>query len=99
MKKDLCQEMNPPKFELTDDMSNLSFLNDASVLHNLRARYSHMMIYVSLNCIHVEHTVTRTFDSQTVSPIIVLQYSILFVRNFFRQPEIAKSWNPPSRLD
>lgn len=38
--------MNPPKFEKTEDMSNLTFLNDASVLHNLRARYGAMLIYV-----------------------------------------------------
>ena len=46
LKKDLVQEMNPPKFEKTEDMSNLTFLNDASVLHNLRARYGAMLIYV-----------------------------------------------------
>ncbi|CAJ0577938.1 unnamed protein product, partial [Mesorhabditis spiculigera] len=45
LKKELIQEMNPPKFEKTEDMSNLSFLNDASVLHNLRARYAAMLIY------------------------------------------------------
>lgn len=38
--------MNPPKFEKTEDMANLTFLNEASVLHNLRARYVNMMIYV-----------------------------------------------------
>lgn len=41
------QEMNPPKFTKTEDMSNLSFLNDASVLWNLRDRYASMLIYVS----------------------------------------------------
>lgn len=46
-KKDLVQEMNPPKYEKTEDMSNLTFLNDASVLHNLRSRYGAMLIYVS----------------------------------------------------
>ncbi|VDM57013.1 unnamed protein product [Angiostrongylus costaricensis] len=45
LRKDLLQEMNPPKFEKTEDMSNLTFLNDASVLHNLRARYASMLIY------------------------------------------------------
>ncbi|CAI4220991.1 unnamed protein product, partial [Auanema sp. JU1783] len=45
LKKELVQEMNPPKFEKTEDMSNLSMLNDASVLHNLRARYAAMLIY------------------------------------------------------
>ncbi|VDK54121.1 unnamed protein product [Cylicostephanus goldi] len=47
-KKDILQEMNPPKFEKTEDMSNLTFLNDASVLHNLRSRYASMLIYVSI---------------------------------------------------
>ncbi|KAI1711889.1 myosin head (motor domain) domain-containing protein [Ditylenchus destructor] len=45
LKKELVQEMNPPKFEKTEDMSNLTFLNDASVLHNLRSRYGAMLIY------------------------------------------------------
>ncbi|CAD6189289.1 unnamed protein product [Caenorhabditis auriculariae] len=44
-KKDQVQEMNPPKFEKTEDMSNLTFLNDASVLANLRSRYAAMLIY------------------------------------------------------
>ncbi|KAJ1360474.1 hypothetical protein KIN20_019458 [Parelaphostrongylus tenuis] len=41
-----CQEINPAKFEKTEDMSNLTFLNEASVLHNLRQRYYSMMIYI-----------------------------------------------------
>uniref|UniRef100_A0A0M3ITC2 Myosin N-terminal SH3-like domain-containing protein n=1 Tax=Ascaris lumbricoides TaxID=6252 RepID=A0A0M3ITC2_ASCLU len=56
MKKDDVQQMNPPKFEKTEDMANLTFLNDASVLHNLRQRYYSMMIYVGFRnfevCIH-----------------------------------------------
>lgn len=48
VRKDTLQEMNPPKFEKTEDMSNLTFLNDASVLYNLRARYSCMLIYVRM---------------------------------------------------
>lgn len=40
--------MNPPKYEKTEDMANLTFLNDASVLHNLRQRYFSMMIYVRI---------------------------------------------------
>uniref|UniRef100_UPI00358F2AC5 myosin-16-like isoform X1 n=2 Tax=Myxine glutinosa TaxID=7769 RepID=UPI00358F2AC5 len=38
-------EMNPPKFEQADDMANLTFLNEAAVLHNLRQRYVKMRIY------------------------------------------------------
>uniref|UniRef100_A0A914CZ22 Myosin N-terminal SH3-like domain-containing protein n=1 Tax=Acrobeloides nanus TaxID=290746 RepID=A0A914CZ22_9BILA len=47
-RKEETQEMNPPKFTKTDDMANLTFLNEASVLHNLKSRYYSMMIYVNL---------------------------------------------------
>uniref|UniRef100_A0A0M3JH13 Myosin N-terminal SH3-like domain-containing protein n=1 Tax=Anisakis simplex TaxID=6269 RepID=A0A0M3JH13_ANISI len=46
VKKDEVQEMNPPKFSKTEDMANLTFLNEASVLNNLKERYYSMMIYV-----------------------------------------------------
>lgn len=39
--------MNPPKYEKCEDMSNLTYLNDASVLHNLKQRYYAQLIYVS----------------------------------------------------
>ena len=45
IKKEELQEMNPPKFTKTEDMANLTFLNEASVLTNLKDRYSAMMIY------------------------------------------------------
>ncbi|KAK3877615.1 hypothetical protein Pcinc_017693 [Petrolisthes cinctipes] len=44
-KKDLVQQVNPPKFEKCEDMSNLTYLNDASVLYNLKARYVNRLIY------------------------------------------------------
>lgn len=45
--KDEVQKMNPPKFEKVEDMAELSFLNEASVLHNLTSRYYSGLIYVS----------------------------------------------------
>ncbi|XP_051154577.1 myosin heavy chain, muscle isoform X23 [Leptopilina boulardi] len=44
-KKDLLQQVNPPKYEKAEDMSNLTYLNDASVLHNLKQRYYFKLIY------------------------------------------------------
>ncbi|XP_023175383.1 myosin heavy chain, muscle isoform X3 [Drosophila hydei] len=44
-KKDQLQQVNPPKYEKAEDMSNLTYLNDASVLHNLRQRYYNKLIY------------------------------------------------------
>ena len=48
MKKEDTQQINPPKFEKLEDMANLTYLNEASVLHNLKQRYFSSMIYVSL---------------------------------------------------
>ena len=45
VKKEEAQEMNPPKYNKTEDMANLTFLNEASVLNNLKQRYYSMMIY------------------------------------------------------
>merc|ERR1711970_378120 len=38
-------DCNPPKFEKEEDMANLSILNKACVLHNLRTRYKVLQIY------------------------------------------------------
>lgn len=48
VQKDDLQKMNPPKFEKVEDMAELSFLNEASVLHNLTSRYYSGLIYVSV---------------------------------------------------
>ncbi|KAJ8364007.1 hypothetical protein SKAU_G00128380 [Synaphobranchus kaupii] len=45
VKKNDCQQMNPPKFYQASDMANLTFLNEASVMDNLRQRYINMRIY------------------------------------------------------
>ncbi|XP_034567790.1 myosin-11-like [Notolabrus celidotus] len=43
--KDDIQKMNPPKFSKVEDMAALTFLNEASVLHNLKDRYFSSLIY------------------------------------------------------
>uniref|UniRef100_A0A3B4Y833 Myosin-16-like n=1 Tax=Seriola lalandi dorsalis TaxID=1841481 RepID=A0A3B4Y833_SERLL len=45
VRKDDVQQMNPPKFYQASDMANLTFLNEASVMENLRSRYVNMRIY------------------------------------------------------
>ncbi|XP_064213615.1 myosin heavy chain, muscle isoform X17 [Tribolium castaneum] len=44
-KKEQVGQVNPPKYEKCEDMSNLTYLNDASVLHNLKQRYYAKLIY------------------------------------------------------
>ncbi|KAI6215938.1 hypothetical protein M3Y94_00443900 [Aphelenchoides besseyi] len=45
LSKDDCQMMNPPKFDKVEDMADLTCLNEASVLHNLKDRYYSDLIY------------------------------------------------------
>jgi len=54
-KKELVGQVNPPKFEKCEDMSNLTYLNDASVLYNLKSRYVTKLIYTysGLFCIAI----------------------------------------------
>lgn len=44
--KDDIQKMNPPKFDKEEDMADLTCLNEASVLHNVKERYFSGLIYV-----------------------------------------------------
>ncbi|XP_008301730.1 myosin-7B-like [Stegastes partitus] len=55
VKEDDLQPMNPPKFDMMEDMAMLTHLNEASVLFNLRRRYSMWMIYTysGLFCVTV----------------------------------------------
>merc|ERR1719336_2951391 len=48
-------QVNPPKFEKCEDMADLTYLNDASVFHNLKVRYQAKLIYTysGLFCIVV----------------------------------------------
>jgi hypothetical protein len=46
--RDDIQKMNPPKFNKVEDMAELTCLNEASVLHNLKDRYYSGLIYVSI---------------------------------------------------
>uniref|UniRef100_H2YYW9 Myosin motor domain-containing protein n=1 Tax=Ciona savignyi TaxID=51511 RepID=H2YYW9_CIOSA len=55
VKEDDLQEMNPPRYEKCEDMAGMTFLNEASVLNNLRSRYESFMIYTysGLFCVTV----------------------------------------------
>lgn len=46
--RDDIQKMNPPKFDKVEDMAELTCLNEASVLHNIKDRYYSGLIYVSM---------------------------------------------------
>uniref|UniRef100_A0A8C7J8K7 Myosin-7B n=1 Tax=Oncorhynchus kisutch TaxID=8019 RepID=A0A8C7J8K7_ONCKI len=43
--KKIDLEMNPPKYDKIEDMAMMTYLNEASVLYNLKERYAAWMIY------------------------------------------------------
>lgn len=49
--------MNPPKFDRVEDIADLTFLNEASVVHNLRLRYGSGAIYV---CFSQEYSISTS---------------------------------------
>ncbi|XP_078025810.1 myosin-7-like [Epinephelus lanceolatus] len=55
VKENDLQPMNPPKFDMIEDMAMLTHLNEASVLFNMKRRFSMWMIYTysGLFCVAV----------------------------------------------
>ncbi|XP_058517264.1 myosin-15 [Ochotona princeps] len=53
--EDKIQQRNPPEFDMIEDVALLAHLNEASVLHTLKRRYDHWMIYTysGLFCVTV----------------------------------------------
>merc|ERR1711892_330443 len=54
-KEDQLQQVNPPKFDCSDDMADLTYLGDACVLWNSVVRYINQLIYTysGLFCIAI----------------------------------------------
>ena len=44
-KEDVIAQVNPPKFDCSEDMANLTYLGDACVLWNSVVRYQNQLIY------------------------------------------------------
>ena len=39
------EKQNPPKYELLEDLANLTYLSEAAVVYNLSERYVKFLIY------------------------------------------------------
>merc|ERR1711892_823242 len=52
---DKINKQNPPKYELLEDLANMTYLSEAAVVHNLAERYVKFMIYTysGLFCITI----------------------------------------------
>jgi myosin heavy subunit len=59
---DDMEKMNPPKFDRVEDMADLAYLNEASVVHNLKLRYYSELIYVCVElCAYSVHRRIRDY--------------------------------------
>ena len=67
-------QVNPPKMEKIEDVTYMTYLNDASVLWNLKTRYVAQLIYVSSNSIVIE--LIYSYYHNRKAPIIF--YSLRF---------------------
>ncbi|KAI9492810.1 P-loop containing nucleoside triphosphate hydrolase protein [Zychaea mexicana] len=64
---------NPPKMEYTDDLTNLSHLNEPSVLNTIRTRYMQHLIYTYSGIVLIA---VNPFDRVALyDPDVVQQYS------------------------
>jgi hypothetical protein len=45
MKDEQVEKQNPPKYELLEDLANMTYLSEASVVYNLSERYVRFLIY------------------------------------------------------
>ncbi|TRZ01924.1 hypothetical protein DNTS_012380 [Danionella cerebrum] len=78
VKEEDIQQMNPPKFDMIEDMAMLTHLNEASVLFNLCRRYNFWMIYVRLQFNPRKRTVYEVKSSSSFLLLHPQTYSGLF---------------------
>lgn len=68
---DDIQKMNPPKFDKVEDMAELTCLNEASVLHNIKDRYYSGLIYVSITT-SLKTLITYVLFYHIITPNIII---------------------------
>uniref|UniRef100_H2M5J0 Myosin, heavy chain 14, non-muscle n=1 Tax=Oryzias latipes TaxID=8090 RepID=H2M5J0_ORYLA len=68
LSREEVQRMNPPRFSKVEDMADLTCLNEASVLHNLRERYYSGLIYTysGLFCVVVNPYKNLTIYTESI---------------------------------
>ena len=89
--------MNPPKFEKCEDMSNLTYLNEASVLHNLRSRYQAKLIYVSFTIIESHIIVVNLLHSDLLWSVLRCRQSVQEIPDLYQDSRQALSGKEKER--
>ena len=75
-------QVNPPKMERFEDVSNMTYLNEAAVLWNLKSRYVAKLIYVSTDSNRHMNTYSfLTFLSDVFRPLLCVDQPLQAVPN------------------
>ena len=82
-------------------MANLTYLNDASVLHNLRSRYERWLIYVCTPLIRIDlfnHFLFRLcFSPDLFGSILCHHQSVQTLANLYNESCVDVSWQETNR--
>ena len=63
-KADQVEPQNPPKYELMEDMANMTYLSEAAVVNNLNTRYVRFLIYTYSGKFKLFRQILVSFESK-----------------------------------
>ena len=83
VKDEQVEKQNPPKYELLEDLANMTYLSEAAVVYNLDERYKKFMIYTysGLFCVTVNpYKMLPVYDKNVV---VCFKGNLLPLENVF----------------
>lgn len=72
MKDEQIEKQNPPKYELLEDLANMTYLSEASVVYNLSERYK-IYTFVSYSCSYFIKKNNKNFQICQISDLHLLR--------------------------
>ena len=82
-KEEDVEPQNPPKYELLEDMANMTYLSEASVVHNLKSRYELFLIYtVSISYVAHVYVGDQSCIQANFESGFLYIFKLLFNRDF-----------------
>lgn len=81
----VCAKANPPQFDKAEELSQLRFLNESSVLHTLRQRYASNLIhtYAGDSMIVINPVAPLAIYSEKARPLLKVFLCKFYIAIFF----------------
>ena len=83
------EPQNPPKYELMEDMANMTYLSEAAVVNNLNQRYQRFLIYTYSGKSSV--TLENTYNDLGRESLRKVKFMMLIISKSFQY----LIWNKP----